>query len=102
MSFVLLLLGLLGGGLVCLLVVHTTLDAASLSISRLQQHNAAQAQWVQELQQRVAGERSPSVIAREAARLGMRPQHVPTFLDLRTHKIATSRHAAASLHGSNR
>jgi hypothetical protein len=102
MSFVLLLLGLLSGGLICLLVVHTTLDAASLSINTLQQRNATKAQRVQELQQQVAGERSPSVIAREAAALGMRPLQAPTYINLRTHKIETARNAAVSLPGSSR
>lgn len=91
MSFVLLVLGLLGGGLISLLVVNTTLAAASISISRLQQHNSAQIQLVQELQQQVASERSPAVIEREAARLGMRTQQLPSFVDLRTRKIAGHR-----------
>jgi hypothetical protein len=91
MSFVLLVLGLLGGGLVCLLVVNTTLAAASISITRLQQQNATRLQQVQTLQQQVASESSPSVIEREATRLGMRPAQVPTFIDLRTGTIAGHR-----------
>ena len=38
--FILLVLGLLGGGLVCLLVINTTLAAASFRINALQQSNA--------------------------------------------------------------
>jgi len=91
MSFVLLVLGLLGGGLVCLLVVNTTLAAASIGISRLQQQNAAQLQRVQELRQQVAREQSAAVIEREAVRLGMRPEQVPSFVDLRSGRIAGSR-----------
>jgi cell division protein FtsL len=91
MSFVLLVLGLLGGGLVCLLVVNTTLAAASIGISRLQQQNSTQVQRIQELQQQVASERSDSMIEREAKRLGMRPMQVPGFVDLRTGKIAGGR-----------
>jgi len=91
MSFVLLVLGLLGGGLVCLLVVNTTLAAASIGISRLQQQNAARLQQVQELQQQVATEGSPSVIEKEAARLGMRPEQVPAFVNLRTAAIVGRR-----------
>jgi hypothetical protein len=86
MSFVLLVLGLLGGGLICLLVVNTTLAAASIGITRLQQDNSAKVQLIQELQQQVASDRSSAVIAREAARLGMRARQQP-FIDLRTATI---------------
>jgi hypothetical protein len=88
---VLLLLGLLGGGIICLLVVQTTFAAASISISRLEQQNATQTQRVQELQQQVTGEGTPTVIEREATRLGMRPVRTLTFVDLRTHAIVTAR-----------
>jgi cell division protein FtsB len=91
MSFVLLVLGLLGGGLVCLLVVNTTLAAASISISRLQQRNASAVQQIQQLQQQVGSERSDAVLAREAKRLGMRPVQAPSFVNLRTGKIAEGR-----------
>jgi hypothetical protein len=86
-SFVLLLLGLLGGGLVCLLVVNTTLAANSIEIENLQQQNAASAQHVQELEQQVAAEGSAAQIATEARRLGMRPDGHLTFIDLRTKRI---------------
>lgn len=81
-SFVLLVLGLLGGGLVCLLVVNTTLAANSIEIGNLQQANAARAQRVQQLQQAVTTAGSAAVIEREALRLGMRPGTGLTFLDL--------------------
>jgi uncharacterized coiled-coil protein SlyX len=87
-------LGLLGGGLVCLLVVQTTFAAASISISRLEQQNATQTQRVQELQQQVTSAETPSVIEREATRLGMRPVRTLTFVDLRTHAIVTARTVA--------
>src|SRR5271170_6197401 len=48
--FILLVLGLLGGGLVCLLVINTTLAAGSFRISALQQGNAQASQRVEELQ----------------------------------------------------
>jgi hypothetical protein len=82
-----LLLGLLGGGMVCLLVVNTTLAANSLRISDLQQQNAASTEQVQELQQIVASERSAAMIEKEATRLGMRPDTAPLFVDLRTKSI---------------
>jgi hypothetical protein len=89
-SFIMLLLGLLGGGLVCLLMVNTTLAANSIQINRLEQANSAGTQRIGELQQQVAAEKSAAVIAKEARELGMRPQRVPAFLDLRTHSAAVS------------
>jgi|SRR5580658_2273723 hypothetical protein len=89
-SFVLLLLGLLGGGMVCLLVVNTTLAANSIEIRNLQQQNQTGTQRVQQLEQQVAAERSAAVIASEARKLGLRPDSKLTFIDLRTGKILTS------------
>jgi hypothetical protein len=82
--FILLLLGLLGGGLVCLLVINTTLAAASYRIENLQRSNATATQQVQELQQQVASEQSPASIEQRALELGMRPQQVLHFVDLKT------------------
>lgn len=95
-SFVLLLLGLLGGGLVCLLVVNTTLAANSLQIIRLQKQNTLGSEHVQELQQQVATARTAATIAREAWRLGMRPDPQLVFIDLRTNRIEAPRGAAAA------
>jgi hypothetical protein len=80
-----LLLGLLGGGLVCLLMVNTTLAANSIQINRLEQANVAGTQRMGELQHQVTAQQSAAVIAKEARKLGMRPEQVPAFLDLRTH-----------------
>ena len=82
--FILLVLGLLGGGLVCLLVINTTLAAGAFRISALQQGNAQTSQRVEELQQQVATEESPSSIEQRALKLGLRMQPVLDFLDLRT------------------
>ncbi len=82
--FILLVLGLLGGGLICLLVINTTLAAGSFRISALQQGNAQASQRVEELQQQVATEESPASIEQRALRLGLRMQPVLNFLDLRT------------------
>ena len=87
MRFVVLLLGLMSGGLVCLLVVNTTLAANSIDISNLQQSNAAMTQRIQQLQQLIAAENSAAVIAKKARTLGMRPEQQLTFVDLRTHSI---------------
>ena len=82
--FILLLLGLLGGGLICLLVVNTTLAAASYRIDNLQRSNATASQQVQLLQQQVASEQSPGSIEQRALKLGMKPQQVLNFVDPKT------------------
>ena len=86
MPFVLLVLVLLGGGLICLLVINTTLGATSFRISRLQSTGAALATQEQALQQQIAAEQSPAQIARRAYQLGMRVQVNGNILDLRTHR----------------
>jgi hypothetical protein len=83
----LLLLGLLGGGMVCLLVVNTTLAANSIQIRNLQQQNATVSEQVQELEQQVATARSAGTIESEARRLGMRPDPHLVFLNLHSKKI---------------
>jgi Tfp pilus assembly protein PilX len=80
----LLVLGLLGGGLVCLLVINTTLSAASYQINNLQQGNAALSQQEQSLQQQIAREEAPATIAQRAYQLGMRPEQLQEFLNART------------------
>jgi hypothetical protein len=84
--FVLLVLVLLGGSLICLLVINTTLGATSFRISRLQSTGAALATQEQALQQQIAAEQSPAQIARRAYQLGMRVQVNGNILDLSTHR----------------
>jgi hypothetical protein len=94
--FVLLLLAMLGGGLVCLLVINTTLGASSFEIDRLQQSATARQLQVQQLQNQVATDQNDATIQREACRLGMRPQDNLEFLDLRTHRLKVSTPTVAS------
>ena len=75
---------MLGGGLVCLLVINTTLAAASFRINALQRGNAALTQQEQTLQQQVSTEESPSSLERRALRLGLRTQPLLNVLNLRT------------------
>ena len=82
--FILLVLGMLGGGLVCLLVINTTLAAASFRINALQQGNVALAQQAQSLRQQVTAEESPTSLYQRAFRLGLRQQPRMNFLNLRT------------------
>jgi hypothetical protein len=87
MPFVLLVLTLLGGSLICLLVINTTLGAASFRISQLQQTGAGLATQLQSVRQRVAAEQAPAEIAQRAYQLGMRTQTNVSILDLRSHQI---------------
>ena len=85
--FILLLLGLLGGGLVCLLIVNTTLSTAQFNITKLQQQNEQLSQQQQTLQQQIATDEAPGTIEKRAFQLGMREQKRLTFLDVRNGRI---------------
>jgi len=85
--FILLLVGLLGGALVSLLVISTTLAQGSYRISTLQQQNANLAKQEQLLTQQVAQASSPANIAQEAEDLGMRPNPALQFINLKTGKV---------------
>jgi hypothetical protein len=87
MPFVLLVLVLLGGGLICLLVINTTLGATSFQISQLQNANATLATREQTLQQQIAAAKSPAEIARRAYALGMRSEVDGNILDLARHRF---------------
>jgi hypothetical protein len=87
LPFVLLVLALLGGSLVCLLVINTTLGAASFRISQLQKKSASLSLQEQNLRQQVAAEQAPAAIAQRAYALGMRAQTSTTILDLRSGQI---------------
>jgi hypothetical protein len=84
MPFVLLVLGLLGGGLVCLLVVNTTLGATSFQLSQLQHANAKLSLQEQTLEGKIQNEQAPGEIAQRAYQLGMRAETNATILDLRS------------------
>jgi hypothetical protein len=85
--FVFLVVGLLGGGLLCLLLINTILDTGSYQITQLQQENVTLVQQTQELQARIAQEESPAVLAGKASQLGMQEPGLLRFLDLRKGKI---------------
>ncbi len=85
--FVFLVVGLLGGGLLCLLLINTILDTGSYQITQLQQQNVTLAQQTQELQAQVAREESPSVLAGRARKLGMGEPSLLHFLNLRKGRI---------------
>jgi hypothetical protein len=95
MPFILLLVGLLGGALVSLLVISTTLAQGAFQITSLQEQNASLARQEQILTDEVAHAADPAVIAREARQLGMRPNPGLSFLDLKTGKIVTGKPSKA-------
>ena len=86
MPFALLVLALLGGGLICLLVINTTLGAASFRVTQLQNAGNNLSQQEQTLQRQIASEQSPGQIERRAYQLGMRQPVQENFLDLATHR----------------
>ena len=89
--FILLLVGLLGGALVCLLVISTTLAEGSYRITNLQQQNANLAKQEQLLTQQVAQASSPAQIAQQAEQFGMRPNPQLQFINTKTGKVVKGR-----------
>ena len=85
--FIIFVTALLGGGLICLLVINTILATGSYQITSLQQAQTARSQQVQALEQQVAEESAPSVIAKRARQLGMVEPPLTKFLNLNTGRI---------------
>jgi cell division protein FtsB len=85
--FVFLVVALLGGGLLCLLLVNTILATGAFQITALQQGNIALAQREQALQAKIAAEEAPSALAGRARALGMVEPSLIHFLKLKTGKI---------------
>lgn len=79
--FVLLLIGLLGGGLVSLLLVNTVLAQGSFQLDTLRDRHTQLTHRVEALQQEVAYQSSPEVLSQKARSLGMVPSDNPVFLD---------------------
>jgi hypothetical protein len=94
--FVLLVLSLLGGSLICLLVINTTLGAASFEIDRLQQSANARTLQEQQLQEQLASEQNIATIEHEACALGMRPEQRLEFLNLLTRRVYESSSGAGT------
>ena len=95
MPFILMLCVLLGGALVCTLLISTTLAAGSYRITKLQQSVDALARQRQTLQEQVAQAQSAQVIEQQAEQLGMREQGQLRFFDLKTGKVQTDAGSAA-------
>jgi len=90
-----LLVGLLGGALISLLVISTTLAQGSYQITNLQQQDTNLARQEQLLSQQVAQASSPAQIAQEAQQLGMRQNPNLRFIDLKTGKIVAGKASQA-------
>ena len=87
MPFILLLVGLLGGALISLLVISTTLDEGSYDINNLTSENNLLYKDEQGLLNAVNQDRNPAVIASEAAALGLRRQPDDRFINPSTGAI---------------
>ena len=93
--FILLLVGLLGGALVSLLVISTTLAQGAFRVTSLQEQNANLAREQQTLTNEVAQAGNPAVIASKAAALGMRANPHLGFIDPKTGKIIVGKPSRA-------
>jgi len=95
MPFILLLVGLLGGALVSLLVISTTLAQGAFRVTSLQEQNANLAREQQTLTNEVAQAGNPAVIAQKAEQLGMRANPHLGFIDPKTGKIIVGKPSRA-------
>jgi Na+-transporting NADH:ubiquinone oxidoreductase subunit NqrC len=89
--FILLLIGLLGGALVSLLVISTTLAQGTFQVASLQQQNANLTRQEQTLTNAVAQAANPAVIAKEAEQFGMRQDPDLRFINLKNGKIVSGK-----------
>jgi hypothetical protein len=85
--FVFLVVGLLGGTLLCLLLINTVLASGSFQITGLEQGNVTLAQQEQTLRAQIAAAKSPASLARRARQLGMVEPPLLHFLKLATGRI---------------
>jgi len=90
-----LLFGLLGGALISLLMISTTLAQGSYRISNMQQQNTNLARQEQLLSQQVAQAESPTQIAQEAEQFGMQQNPNLRFINLKTGKVVAGKVSTA-------
>jgi hypothetical protein len=81
--FAVLVMGLLGGALVSLLLLNTTLAQQAFTVGELQQENQRLEERKQALREDIARETAPEVLHAKARRLGMRDSGRPVYLDPR-------------------
>ncbi len=87
--------GLLGGALISLLMISTTLAQGSYRISNMQQQNTNLARQEQLLSQQVAQAESPTQIAQEAEQFGMQQNPNLRFINLKTGKVVAGKVSTA-------
>ncbi|MEU6733101.1 cell division protein FtsL [Streptomyces physcomitrii] len=78
--FVLLVVVLLGGGLIALLMLNSSLNAGSFELSELKKDTTSLTEERQELERDVDGYSAPGALQRRAGELGMVPGGDPVFL----------------------
>ncbi|NBM18166.1 septum formation initiator family protein [Streptomyces sp. GC420] len=78
--FVLLVVVLLGGGLISLLLLNTSLNRGSFQLDELQKETRELTEEEQSLQQEVDAYSAPEALERRARELGMVPGGSPAFL----------------------
>ncbi|AJE86172.1 MULTISPECIES: hypothetical protein [Streptomyces] len=78
--FVLLVVVLLGGGLIALLMLNSSLNAGSFELSELRKDTTSLTEERQELERDVDGYSAPGALQRRAGELGMVPGGDPVFL----------------------
>lgn len=103
--FVLLVVGLLGGALVSLLLLNTVLAEDAFTLTRLQRSNKQLTQQRQALQEEIAREEAPAVLAQKAKALGMVQPTRPAFVDAQARRVVGPRvrpvpHPAAAAAGA--
>ncbi|UFQ15120.1 MULTISPECIES: septum formation initiator family protein [Streptomyces] len=79
--FVLLVVLLLGGGLITLLILNSSLNEGSFQVSELKRQTKDLTEEKQQLQRDVDGYAAPDALQRRADKLGMVPGGDPAFLD---------------------
>ncbi|MFK4067980.1 hypothetical protein [Streptomyces sp. NPDC029674] len=79
--FVLLVVLLLGGGLIALLILNSSLNEGSFQLSELKKETKDLTEEEQELQRDVDGYAAPDALQRRARELGMVPGGDPAFLN---------------------
>lgn len=92
--FVLLVVGLLGGGLVSLLLLNTVLAQDAFALHALRKQTATLEEREQALRQEVARAEAPQTLARKARALGMVPASGSAFIDTGRGKIVGNPKAA--------
>ncbi|MGW1993598.1 hypothetical protein [Embleya sp. NPDC001921] len=85
--FVVLVVGLLGGGLLSLLLLNTALNQGSFELSRLQKRQEQLTDDREALQRELDAKAAPGELARRAQELGLVPGGSPVFIDPATGQV---------------